>query len=57
MRPPDGSDLGNFAPNGETKLDLENDCCSLDVNAMGLSDFQKLKKGEEAKTSRVKLIN
>jgi len=56
MRPPDGEDLGNFVPNGETKLDLENDCCSLDVNAMGLSDFQKLKKVKEEQRKRQWMI-
>ena len=56
MRPPDDSDLGNFASNGETKLDLENDCCSVDVNTMGLSDFQKLKKVKEDEIKRKLMI-
>ena len=46
MRLPD-----EFVSNGKTKLDLENDCCMVEVNNIGLSDFQKLKKAREATKS------
>merc|ERR1712142_261948 len=42
MRLPD-----EFVSNGKTKLDLENDCCMVEVNNIGLSDFQKLKKAKK----------
>ena len=51
MRLPD-----EFVSNGKTKLDLENDCCMVEVNNIGLSDFQKLKKAKQEQTRRKWMI-